>query len=160
VRVKVVPEIDEEALRDRILEVINGHAVVKPGETLVIRLKDWSPDQAEYYQEDLDRRGLPFGPLVVIGDELAVAKPEPGSAADLPGMPRFSVVEIEWAADGETRRQKFGPWMIAPDDSHMAAISGFVNGWSRGSGIEPSQVTLTAGDESIAGDATSPYRSA
>lgn len=161
VRVKVVPEIDEEALRDRILEVISGHAVVKPGETLVIRLKDWNADQVEYYQEHLDARHhageIPFRPLVVIGDELAVVQGDLLSA-DPPGMPRFAVVEIEWRQGGDPVSQKFGPWMIAPDDSHMAAISGFVNGWSRGAGIEPSLVTLTTGDESIAEGATSPYR--
>ena len=79
VTVKVVPEIDEEALLAAVLEVISGHAIVKPGETLVIRVKDWRPEQVEFYQEYLDHRGLPFGALVVIGDELAV-----GRARDCP----------------------------------------------------------------------------
>jgi hypothetical protein len=65
--------IDEDALRDAVLRVIAGHATVMPGETLVIRCQGWNPEQAQYYQEDLDRRGLPFRVLVVIGDELAVA---------------------------------------------------------------------------------------
>ena len=52
---------------------------MKPGETLVIRVKDWRPEQVEFYQEYLDHRGLPFGALVVIGDELAV-----GHAHDCP----------------------------------------------------------------------------
>lgn len=73
-------DLDEEALRDRIIEVIAGHAVVKPGETLVIRLKDWTPDQVGYYQEFLDAQGLPFRVLAVIGDELAVAKDFDGHA--------------------------------------------------------------------------------
>ena len=77
VHVKVVPEIDEEALLNAVLKVIAGHAVVRPRETLVIRSAEWYPDQAEQYQEYLDHRDLPFGVLVVIGDELAVAKPEP-----------------------------------------------------------------------------------
>jgi len=75
VRVRV--DLDEEALRDRIIEVIAGHAIVKPGETLVIRGADWTPNQVEMYQDYLDGHGLPFGVLVVAGDELAVAKPEP-----------------------------------------------------------------------------------
>lgn len=83
VRVKVVPEIDEEALLAAVLKVIEGHAVVRPGETLVIRLQDWSPEQAQYYQEDLDSRGLPFRALVVIGDELAVARPERETAVSV-----------------------------------------------------------------------------
>ena len=75
--VKVIPEIDEEALLAAVLDVISGHAIVKPGETLVIRVKDWRPEQVEFYQEYLDQRGLPFGVLVVIGDELAVAETGP-----------------------------------------------------------------------------------
>jgi len=75
--VKAVPEIDEEALLGAVLAVISGHAVVKPGETLIIRMRDWSADQVEYYQEYLDAHGLPFGVLVVVGDELAVAEQEP-----------------------------------------------------------------------------------
>jgi len=78
--VKLVPEIDEEALRDRIIEVIAGHAVVKPGETLVIRVTDWTPGQADCYQQVLDAQGLPFRVLVVIGEGLAVAKPEDDEA--------------------------------------------------------------------------------
>ena len=81
--VKIVPEIDQEALLAAVLEVISGHAVVKPGQTLVIRVKDWNPEQVEYYQEVLDQRGLPFGVLVVIGDELAVAEQEPRGRLDM-----------------------------------------------------------------------------
>lgn len=58
--------------------------VVKPGETLVIRSRDWTPHQAEMYQEFLDARhaagGLPFRVVVVIGDEVAVTPPEPAEA--------------------------------------------------------------------------------
>lgn len=75
VTVKVVPEIDEEALRNAVIDAIAGHAVVKPGETLVIRARDMSPGQASYYQGYLDARhhDLPFRTLVVTGDEMAVA---------------------------------------------------------------------------------------
>lgn len=77
VRVKMVPEIDEEALLAAVLKVIEGHAVVRPGETLIIRGGHWKPEQADCYQEYLDHQDLPFRALVVIGDELAVARPEP-----------------------------------------------------------------------------------
>jgi hypothetical protein len=157
-----LPQIDEEALLEAVLKVISGHAVVKPGETLVIRVRDWTPTQVDMYQEYLENRHaggeIPFRPIVVIGDELAIVKPETEAPASLPGLPTHAVVEIEWAHGGAPVSQKFGPWMIAPDDSHMAAIGGFVQGWSRGSGTEPAQVTLTVGDESIAEGATSPYR--
>jgi hypothetical protein len=84
VTVKVVPEIDEEALLGAVLAVISGHAVVKPGETLIIRApKDWGPQQVELYEEYLDARGLPFGVLVVVGDELAVAEQEPRVRLDM-----------------------------------------------------------------------------
>ena len=84
VRVKFVPEIDEAALLEAVLKVISGHAVVKPGETLVIRIRDWNADQVDCYQEYLDARHqageIPFRPLVVIGDELAIVQPEPDLA--------------------------------------------------------------------------------
>jgi hypothetical protein len=75
-----------------------------------------------------------------------------------PGLPRFAVVEIEWDDDGEPRKRKFGPWLISADDSHLAVISGFICGWSIGSGIDPATATLTVGDESVAEGAVSPYR--
>jgi hypothetical protein len=66
-------EVVEAAFRECV-------TVVKPGETLVIRCRDWTPGQAGQYQEyiDADWRDLPFRVLVVIGDELGVACPEPG----------------------------------------------------------------------------------
>lgn len=83
VRVKVVPEIDEEALLGAVLAVISGHAVVKPGETLIIRMRDWNADQVDQYQEYLDHQRLPFRVLVVVGDELAVAESEPRVRIDM-----------------------------------------------------------------------------
>ena len=82
-RVKVAPEIDEEALRDAMLKLIAGHAVIRPGETLVIRCGGWTPDQADCYQEYLDHQDLPFRVLVVIGDGLAVAGPQPRVTVDV-----------------------------------------------------------------------------
>lgn len=76
---EVVPvkvEIDQESLRDAVLEVITGMTVVKPGDTLVIRVKDWNPQQLDQYQRALAERDLPFRVLVVIGDELALAQAE------------------------------------------------------------------------------------
>jgi len=55
--------------------------VVKPGETLVIRGRDWTPMQTREIQQVMD--GLhedgqvPFRALAVFGDELAVAEPGP-----------------------------------------------------------------------------------
>lgn len=162
VTTKVIPEIDEEALLAAVLKVISGHAVVKPGETLVIRVRDWTPTQVDMYQEYLENRHaggeIPFRPIVVIGDELAIVQPETEAPARLPGMPTHAVVDIEWAQAGDPVSQKFGPWLIAPDDSHMAAISGFIQGWSHGGGIDPTRVTLSVGDESVAEGATGPYR--
>jgi hypothetical protein len=74
----LTPETARELLRECV-------TVVKPGETLVIRSRDWNPEQAEYYQEYLghmaDAGEIPFRPLVVIGDEVAVV--QPASDADL-----------------------------------------------------------------------------
>jgi len=77
-------KIDEEALFAAVLKVIAGHAVVKPGETLIIRCGDWNPEQAEQYQEYLDCDALPFRVLVVIGDELAVGRPAPEATVSVP----------------------------------------------------------------------------
>lgn len=68
-------EVVEAALRECV-------TVVKPGETLVIRCRDWTPAQLEQYQEyiDAELRGLPFRVLVVIGDEITAIPPEPDGA--------------------------------------------------------------------------------
>lgn len=61
-------EVVEAALRECV-------TAVKPGETLVIRCRDWTPGQVDQYQEYIDEawRDLPFRVVAVIGDELAVA---------------------------------------------------------------------------------------
>jgi hypothetical protein len=106
--VKVVPEIDEEALLEAVLKVIAGHAVVKPGETLVIRSAAWSPDQAEMYQEYLDHRDLPFGVLVVIGDELAVARPEPVTVVGGTVMGDADIERLTQTISRNLRRRRGG----------------------------------------------------
>jgi hypothetical protein len=56
--------------------------VVAPGETLVIRVSDLTPNQMREYQESLTQQhewgSLPFRCLVVYGDELGVRRAEPG----------------------------------------------------------------------------------
>jgi hypothetical protein len=57
--------------------------VIKPGETLIIRVKDWRPDQVREYQEALDGATEHLGwpkAIVIAGDELAVAQ------ADVPPL--------------------------------------------------------------------------
>lgn len=53
--------------------------VVAPGETLVIRVPaTWYPDQVQYYQEYLSARaGGAFSVVVALGDDIAVARPDP-----------------------------------------------------------------------------------
>jgi hypothetical protein len=51
--------------------------VVAPGETLIIRVKDWRPDQVREYQEALDGATQHLGwpkAIVVAGDEIGVAQ--------------------------------------------------------------------------------------
>jgi hypothetical protein len=54
--------------------------VVKPGETLVMRGCDWTPEQVRAIREWMDREResgrISFRVLVVPGDELAVVQPE------------------------------------------------------------------------------------
>jgi hypothetical protein len=58
--------------------------VVKPGETLVMRGRNWTPNQVREIQEWMDREHesgrLSFKVLAVFGDELAVVQPETDEA--------------------------------------------------------------------------------
>jgi hypothetical protein len=72
-------EVVEAALRQCV-------TVVRPGETLVIRAPaNWTPRHVEQYQENADGATesgrIPFRVLVVLGEELGVVRPEPGSEA-------------------------------------------------------------------------------
>ena len=53
---------------------------VGPGETLVVRGRDWTPSQVREVQDwmdaDYESGRIDFRVLAVIGDELAVVKPE------------------------------------------------------------------------------------
>jgi len=56
--------------------------VVKPGETLIVRVPvTWNPEQVSNYQKNFnDWAGwldLPFRVIVVIGDGLGIAEPQP-----------------------------------------------------------------------------------
>ena len=85
---RVIPDADAEMRRraaerqvpEHVREALD-HAVtvVKPGETLIIRLdRNATLGQAQHYQEALDQivkaRGLPFTALVLLGEELAVGE--------------------------------------------------------------------------------------
>ncbi len=77
------------------------------------------------------------------------------------GSPRPLVVEVEWEQDGEGRREIYGPWMPAEDDSHLEGIKRFVAGWHDRTGVTPERVTLwlCVGPEGwLAGDAVSAAR--
>jgi hypothetical protein len=59
--------------------------VIKPGETLIIRVKDWRPDQVREYQEALDGATEHLGwpkAIVIAGDELAVAQADVAPLAE------------------------------------------------------------------------------
>jgi hypothetical protein len=83
--VRVLPQaplLTPETARALLSECVT---VVKPGETLVIRVPEsWTPQQAEQYQEYADAATgsarISFPVLVVIGEELAVVQPEPDDA--------------------------------------------------------------------------------
>ena len=69
----LTPETARALLSERV-------TVVRPGETLVIRVPDsWTPNQAREYQryadEATERGRIPFKVLVVTGDEFAVVQP-------------------------------------------------------------------------------------
>lgn len=73
------PPLTRDQVRCLLRECVT---VVKPGETLVIRVPaTWNPMQVREYAEAVYDRveylDLPFKAFVVTGDELAVAEPEP-----------------------------------------------------------------------------------
>lgn len=78
VTVKLIPELDVDGFREQVIDLLLSYAVVGPGDTLVMRVRDWSPEQVELYQGHLDRlaadRGLPFRVLAVMADDMAVVK--------------------------------------------------------------------------------------
>lgn len=82
------PVLTREVVEAAVRECVT---VVKPGETLVIRCRDWTPDQAEqcteYFRYMAEAGEIPFRPLVVIGDELAVVRPEPDNSPDNQATP-------------------------------------------------------------------------
>lgn len=77
------PVLTREVVEAAVRECVT---VVKPGETLVVRCRDWTPDQAGQYMEYFGYMAqageIPFRPLVVIGDEVAVVRPEPDNSPD------------------------------------------------------------------------------
>lgn len=72
------PPLTPDEIRHLLRECVT---VVKPGETLVIRGRDWTPNQMRELQRVMDawhEDGLIlFRALIVPGDELGVVQPEP-----------------------------------------------------------------------------------
>ena len=77
------PPLTPVEVRQLVRECVTA---VGPGETLVIRGRDWTPGQVREVQDwmdaDYESGRIDFKVLAVIGDELAVVKPEgvPGEA--------------------------------------------------------------------------------
>ena len=78
-----VPSLTPDQVRQLLRECVT---VVKPGETLVIRERNWTPTQVREIQRWMDAEHesgrISFKVLAVIGGELAIA--EPGG---VPGAP-------------------------------------------------------------------------
>ena len=73
-----LPALTPDEIRALLRECVT---VVKPGETLVIRGRDWTPNQVREIQQVMDAMHedghVPFKALAVFGDELAVAEAQP-----------------------------------------------------------------------------------
>ena len=69
------PPLTPEQIRQLLSECVT---VVKPGETLVIRGRDWTPNQVREIQQVMDalheEGRIPFKALAIFGDELAVTE--------------------------------------------------------------------------------------
>ena len=78
-----MPDLGRDEVRQLLRECVT---VVKPGESLVIRGRDWTPNQVREIQDwmDAERESgrISFKVLVLPGDELGVVQPEP---AETPG---------------------------------------------------------------------------
>lgn len=74
-----VPPLTSDEVRYLLRECVT---VVKPGETLVIRDRNWTPNQVREIQDWMDAEHesgrIGFKVLAVIGEELGVAEPGPG----------------------------------------------------------------------------------
>ena len=72
--------LTEDEIRQLLSECVT---VVKPGETLVVRGANWTPEKLREIQECMDvmhRKGIvPFKALAVPGDELGVAEAPGGT---------------------------------------------------------------------------------
>lgn len=71
---------------DELREYLTGNVtIVKPGETLVVRVSDLTPSQVHEYQDALNRNFeqgfIPFRALVVYGDALGVVSASAGHDA-------------------------------------------------------------------------------
>ena len=71
------PPLTPGEVRQLVRECVTA---VGPGETLVVRGRDWTPSQVREVQDwmdaDYESGRIDFRVLAVIGDELAVVKPE------------------------------------------------------------------------------------
>ena len=78
-----VPTIEERLAALEVLATVP--VILGPGETLIIRVADLTPNQQWEYQKNLDWRHenghLPFRAIVVCGDELAAARPATETSA-------------------------------------------------------------------------------
>jgi hypothetical protein len=75
------PPLTPDQVRYLLRECVTA---VGPGETLVIRGRDWTPGQVREIQRSLDAMHdagrIPFRAMAIFGDELGVAQPPEGSA--------------------------------------------------------------------------------
>ena len=78
------PPLTPDEIRRLLRECVT---VVKPGETLVIRGANWTPNKVREIQQVMDAMHetgrVPFRTLAVLGDELAVAQPEPAFMSEV-----------------------------------------------------------------------------
>lgn len=77
------PPLAEDEVRQLLRECVT---VVKPGETLVIQGRNWTPNQVREIQDWMDAEHesgrIDFPVLAVIGDELGVAEQQAGRASE------------------------------------------------------------------------------
>ncbi len=68
----------EPLTEEQTRELLRTCAVVmKPGETLILRTTDLTPEQMDCYQQAIDAQDFPFRAVVVHAAEVAVAEAAP-----------------------------------------------------------------------------------
>jgi hypothetical protein len=156
-----VTETPSPSIEERLaaLEVLASVPVILgPGETLIIRVTDLTPNQVREYQDALDYREadgiLPFRAIVVYGHELAAARaaPEP-PAAPSPSFMDDVREDVSRSGSVEAARLTHLPTGVTGEGgTREAAVADLVSKLTERGGISINAARAALGLKPFAGD--------